>query len=55
MVQGQEQIFLKSGEGGGGWHYSYLIFSRFIIFTLPFAKLCYASEEKKIFSATIIL
>ena len=56
MVQGQEQIFLKSGEGGGGgWHYSYLIFSRFIIFTLPFAKLCYASEEKKFFSATIIL
>ena len=27
MVQGQ--VFLK----GGGWHFSYLIFSRFIIFT----------------------
>ena len=26
-----EQVFLKEGEGG--WHFSYLIFSRFIIFT----------------------
>ena len=43
MVQGQ--VILK----GGGWHLSYLIFSRFIIFAyrnLPFAKLCYAYEEK---------
>ena len=49
MVQGQ--VFLK-----GGWHFSYLIFFRFIIFTfrnyfscLPFAKLCYAFEEKNFF------
>ena len=59
MVQGQ--VFLK-GWGGGGWHFPYLIFSRFIIFTfrifLPwfaFAKLCYALEEKLCFTATIIL
>ena len=53
MVQGQ--VFLK-GWGGGGWHFPYLIFSRFIIFTfrnylltLPFAKLCYLFEEKCFF------
>ena len=37
MVQGQ--VFLKEG----GWHFSYLMLSRFIIFTfrnLPFTKLC---------------
>ena len=28
---GQEQVFLKRGEGG--WHFSYLIFSSFIVFT----------------------
>ena len=48
MVQGQ--VFLKKGEG---WHFSYLIFSRFIIFAftnnfITFAKLRYAFEEKKI-------
>ena len=41
---------------GGGCHFPYLIFSRFIIFTLeitlPFAKLCYAFI---VFVATIIL
>ena len=39
--------------GGGSWHFSYLIFSIFIIFkfriTLPFAKLCHAFEEKVFF------
>ena len=53
MVQGQ--VFLK----GGGWHFSDLIFSRFMFLhleiTLPFAKLCHAFEEKLFFSATIIL
>ena len=52
----------------GGWHLPYSIFSRFIIFTfndiiftcrnyftLCFAKLCYAFEEKLFFTATIIL
>ena len=29
MVQGQ--VFLKGREGG--WHFSYLIFARFVIFT----------------------
>ena len=56
MVQGK--VFLK-GRGGGRWHFSYLIFSKFIIFTLEitlsFAKLCYAFEEKLFFSATLIL
>ena len=53
----QSQVFLKGREGG--CHFSYLIFSRFIIFTfrnyLPFAKLCYAFEEKLFFSITLIL
>ena len=31
MVQGQ--VFLKGGGGRRGWHFSDLIFSRFIIFT----------------------
>ena len=48
MVQGK--VFLK----GGGWHSSCLFFSRFIIFTLSLAKLCYVFEEKLFFSATII-
>ena len=54
MVQGQ--VFLKWGEEC--WHFFYLVFLMFIIFTLeitlPFAKLCYAFEEKLFFSATII-
>ena len=45
MVQGQ--IFLKGGGGGGG---GYL----YLEITLTFAKLCYAFEKKKIFSATIL-
>ena len=54
MVQGQ--VFLK-GEGVVGWHFSFLIFSRFIIFAFrnyP-EQNCYAFEEKLFFSATIIL
>ena len=48
----------------GAWHFSYLSFWRFVIFTipftlckitLPFAKSCYPFEEKLFFSATIIL
>ena len=43
---GQGQIFLKEG----GWHFSYLIFQGLpflhLEITLPFAKLCYAFEEK---------
>ena len=58
----QKQVFLK----GEDCHFSYLIFSRFIIFTFrnyftlckivlyTFAKLCCAFEEKLFFSATII-
>ena len=50
----QEQVFLKGVEGGGGgWYFSYLIFSRFIIFIFgnyfTFAKLCYAFEENFFF------
>ena len=56
MVQGQ--VFLKGG-GGGGWHSSYFIFSRFIIFTFrdysTLCKLCSPFEEKLFFSAAIIL
>ena len=48
MMQGQ--VLFKEG---GDWHFSYLIFSRFIILhletILPFAKLCYAFEEKNFF------
>ena len=53
MVQGQ--VFLKQGEGS--WHFFYLIFSRFIIFSVRDYSLqnCYAFEEKSFFSATIIL
>ena len=48
MVQGQ--VLLK----GGDWHFSNLIFPRFMIFTfrnitLPFAKLYYAFEEMGLF------
>ena len=52
MMQGQ--VFLKKGGGGGGWHFSYLIFLNLEI-TLPFAKLCYAFKEKSFFSAIIVL
>ena len=51
MVQGQ--VFLK----GGGWHFSYLILSRFIIFkfrnyfilckTVLYVALCYHNFTKK--------
>ena len=53
MAKGK--VFLKEG-GWGDWQFSYLIFSRIIIFafTLPFETLCYALEEKN-FSVIIIL
>ena len=51
----QEKVFLK---GGGGtfpiWFFQDLSFLHLEI-TLPFAKLCYAYEEKLFFSAIIIL
>ena len=43
-------LLKRMGGGGEGWDFSYLIFSRFIIFAfrnnLPFVKLCHAFEEK---------
>ena len=54
----QEQVLLKGGWREGGWNFSCLIFYKvyhFYIFTLPFAKLSYAFEEKHFFSVTIIL
>ena len=57
--RGESEKFLKGVEVWcralkmGGWQFSYLIFSRFIILhlkiTLPFAKLCHAFAEKKLF------
>ena len=51
MVSGQ--VFSKGGvgRGGGGQHFSYLMFFQHLSFlhleiTLLFAKLCYAFEEK---------
>ena len=53
MVQGQ--IFLKGGRAGTFPIYCFQDLSRLHLeITLPFAKLCYAFEEKY-FSATIIL
>ena len=54
MVQGQVFLKWRGGGGGGGGkgvcHFSYLIISFFHSeITLPFPKLCYACEEKKIF------
>ena len=54
MVHGH--VFLK---GGGDWHFSCLIFSRFIIFTFrnyfTLFKIVLCIWRKKIFSLTIIL
>ena len=53
----QEQVFLKWGGGAGTFPtkcFQGLSFLHLEI-TLPFAKLCYAFEEKLFFSATIIL
>ena len=49
MVQGQ--VFLKAG---GGWHFSYLVFSRFINFTFrnyfnPLQNFVMHLKKKKIF------
>ena len=57
MVQGQ--VFLKGGGGAGPlalflFNFQDLSFLHLEI-TLPFAKLCYAFEEKLFFSSTIIL
>ena len=54
MVQGQ--VFFKTG-GGVLTLFLFHFFKvyHFYIQKLPFAKLWYAFEEKKIFSATIIL
>ena len=51
---------MVQGQRGGGRHFSYLIFQGLSSFLqleipLPFAKLCYAFEEKMFFSVTIIL
>ena len=55
MVQGQ--VFLNRGEGAST--FSILFFQGLsflpLEITFPFAKLCYACEEKKIFSVTIVL
>ena len=52
MVQGQ--VFLK----GRGWHFSYIVFSSFIIFTFKnyftLCKIMLSFEEKLFLSATII-
>ena len=52
MVQGQ--VFLKREGGGKGWYFSFLIFSRFIIFRSRnyYKKLCYVFEEKLFFLPT---
>ena len=49
MVQGQ--VFLKGRDGGGG-AMTLLLFNCFKVhfgITLPFAKVCYAFEEKLFF------
>ena len=53
----QAQVFLREG-GEGASTFPILLFqgsSLHLEITLPFAKLCYAFEEKLFFSATIIL
>ena len=55
MVQGQ--VFLKGAEGSGIFLISFFQGLSFLHLeiTLPFAKLCYAFEEKLFFLATIPL
>ena len=50
----QEQVFLKGGDGTFPIKFFQGLSFLHLEITLPFAKLCYAFEEK-IFSATIIL
>ena len=56
---GQRQVVLKVGGGGAAGTFPIYFFQGLSILhleiTLSFAKLCYAFEEKKFFSATIIL
>ena len=54
MVQGQ--VFLKGGRAGTFPIYLFKVLSFLHLeITLPFAKLCYAFEEKLFFTTTIIL
>ena len=57
MVQGQ--VFLKGRRAGWAGTFPNHFFQGLsflhLEITLPLAKLCYASEEKLFFSATIIL
>ena len=55
MVQGQ--VFLKEGRWAGTFRINFFQGLSFLHLeiTLHFAKLCYAFDEKKKFSATIIL
>ena len=55
MMQGQ--VFLKGWGGADTFPIKFLQGLSFLHseITLPFAKLCYAFEEKLFFSATIIL
>ena len=53
MVQGQ--VFLKGGAGTFPIKFFQGLSFLHSEITLPFAKLCYAFEEKSFFSATIIL
>ena len=53
MVQGQ--VFLKRGAGTFSIYFFQGLAFLHLEITLPFAKLCYAFEEKLFFSATITL
>ena len=53
MVQGQ--VFLKGGTDTFPISFFQVLSFLHLEITLPFAKLCYAFEEKLFFSATIIL
>ena len=53
MVQGQ--VFLKGGAGTFPIYFFQGLSFLHLEITLPFVKLCYAFEEKILFSATIFL
>ena len=52
----QEQVFLKEGGAGTSTVNVFKVYYFYIHseITLPFAELCYAFEEKKNFSTTIV-